>query len=237
MEKGSVPLATPRLGVLISGRGTNLQAIVEAIARREIDATVAVVISNRSDAIGLASARDAGIETMVIPHRESPSREAYDGTLVAALRVSRVDLVCLAGFMRQLGPTFCAAFPQAILNIHPSLLPAFPGVGAQLHALEHGVKTSGATVHFVTPDLDAGPIVAQVAVPVRDDDSADTLAARILVEEHRLYPQAIQRVLHGRWRIEGRRVLFEASPAPPWYSHAPCARSMTDTEVARGGVK
>jgi phosphoribosylglycinamide formyltransferase-1 len=183
--------------------------MIEAIARQELIATVALVISNRADAAGLARARDAGIETMVLPHGESSSREAYDGTLVAALRARRIDLVCLAGFMRRLGPTFCAAFPQAVLNIHPSLLPAFPGVDAQRQALEYGVKTSGATVHFVTPDLDAGPIVAQAAVPVHDEDSVDSLTARILAEEHRLYPRAIQRVLDGRWRIDGRRVIFQ----------------------------
>ena len=183
--------------------------MIEAIARQELIATVALVISNRADAAGLARARDAGIETMVLPHGESSSREAYDGTLVAALRARRIDLVCLAGFMRRLGPTFCAAFPQAVLNIHPSLLPAFPGIDAQRQALEYGVKTSGATVHFVTPDLDAGPIVAQAAVPVHDEDSVDSLTARILAEEHRLYPRAIQRVLDGRWRIDGRRVIFQ----------------------------
>jgi len=168
-----------------------------------------VVISNRVEAAGLEAAHDAGIETLVIPHGDFARREAYDHALVEALRARGVALVCLAGFMRLLGPTFCAAFPSAILNIHPSLLPAFPGVDAQAQALAHGVKLSGATVHFVTPELDAGPIVAQRAVPVLDGDTADTLAARILEVEHQIYPDAVRRVLAGGWRLNGRRVVFD----------------------------
>ena len=196
-----------RLGILISGRGSNLQAIIDAISEKRLDAEIAVVISNRADAPGLDRARRAGIEALCIDHRPYPSRSDYDKALVAELRKRDVRLVCLAGFMRLLSPTFIEAFPDAILNIHPSLLPAFPGLDAQRQAWEHGVKITGATVHFVTADLDAGPIVLQAAVPVRDDDTTETLADRILVEEHRLYPQAIQCVLDGRFRIQGRRLV------------------------------
>lgn len=203
MEKRSDPLA-----LLISGRGSNLGAVIDAIAEGRLRARIAVAISNRPEAAGLERARAAGIETRVMPHGALASREDYDRALVAELTRHRVGLVCLAGFMRRLGPAFCDAFPRAILNIHPSLLPAFPGPHAQRQALEHGVKVSGATVHFVTPELDAGPIVMQTPVPVHDDDTEDALAARILVAEHRLYPEAIQRVLDGGWRIDGRRVVF-----------------------------
>lgn len=203
VEKRPVPLA-----LLISGRGSNLGAVVDAIAEGRLRARMAIVISNRAEAAGLERARAAGIETRVMPHGDHASREAYDHALVAELTRHGVKLVCLAGFMRRLGPAFCDAFPQAILNIHPSLLPAFPGTHAPRQALDHGAKVTGATVHFVTPELDAGPIVMQAAVPVHDDDTEDTLAARILVAEHRLYPEAIQRVLDGGWRIDGRRVIF-----------------------------
>jgi phosphoribosylglycinamide formyltransferase-1 len=196
---------TRRLGVLISGRGSNLQAILAAIDRGELDATVAVVISNRADAPGLVHARAAGIVTEVLDHRQYPTRGGYDAALVERLRHHAVGLVCLAGFMRLLGPGFVQAYPHAILNVHPSLLPAFPGVDAQRQALAHGVKVAGCTVHFVTEELDAGPIVMQAAVPVRPDDTADALAARILVEEHRIYPLAIGAVLAGGWRLDGRR--------------------------------
>jgi phosphoribosylglycinamide formyltransferase-1 len=196
------------LGVLISGRGSNLQAIIDAIADRRLDATIAVVISNRADAAGLERARAAGVETLVIDHRDKaryPTREDYDRAVVAELKARGVGLVCLAGFMRLLSAEFVRAFPNAILNIHPALLPAFPGLDAQRQAWEHGVKVSGATVHLVTEDLDAGPIVLQHTVPVGDDDTAETLAARILAEEHRLYPEAIRVVLEGSWRLDGRR--------------------------------
>jgi phosphoribosylglycinamide formyltransferase-1 len=193
--------------VLISGRGSNLRAIVEATLEGRLDARVAVVVSNRADAKGLEFARAAGIETLVIPHRDFASRDEFDAALVTALRRSGVRLVCLAGFMRLLGRAFLAAFPDAVLNIHPSLLPSFPGERAVRQAIEHGVKVSGATVHFVTSDLDSGPIVAQQAVPVLDDDDEQSLAARILEVEHRLYPEAIRRVAGGGWRLAGRRVL------------------------------
>jgi phosphoribosylglycinamide formyltransferase-1 len=193
------------LGVLISGRGSNLQAIIDAIADRRLDARIGVVIANRADAAGLERARTAGIDTVVLPHKGYATREDHDAALVSALRGHGVTLVCLAGFMRLLSASFVSAFPNRILNIHPSLLPAFPGVDAQRQALEHGVQVSGATVHLVTPELDAGPIVLQATVPVRPDDSVESLSARILEQEHRIYPQAIGMVLNGGWRLEGRR--------------------------------
>ena len=191
--------------MLISGRGSNLQSIIDAIAERRLNATLAVVISNRADVPGLQRARDAGIDTRVLTARELPDRDAYDAALVALLRDTRVDLVCLAGFMRLVGAPMLAAFPDRILNIHPSLLPAFPGLDAQRQALAHGVRVSGATVHLVTSELDGGPIIVQSVVPVLADDTVDTLSARILREEHRIYPEAIQLVLDGGWSIEGRR--------------------------------
>ena len=187
-----------RLGVLISGRGSNLQAIIDAIKDGRLKATVAIVISNRADALGLDKARAAGIETLVLPQSAYSTREEYDQALVQHLQERQVDLVCLAGFMRLLGHVFIDAFPNAVLIVHPSLLPAFPGLDAQRQAWEHGVRVSGATVHLVTVDLDAGPIVEQAAVPVCADDTPETLAARILVEEHRIYPQAIARILDGK---------------------------------------
>lgn len=199
-----------RIAVLISGRGSNLQAVIDAVAQGRLDAEIAVVVSNRAGATGLDRARAAGIETVTIPHRDYPTREAFEEALVRELRARGVSLVCLAGFMRLLGPTFLDAFPNATLNIHPSLLPSFPGVDAQTQALEHGVKIAGVTVHFVTGELDGGPIVRQSAVPVQDDDTPETLAARILEEEHRIFPEAIGLVLDGGWRIEGRR--FRRSP-------------------------
>ena len=203
-----LPATAPAvLGVLISGRGSNLQAIIEAIGLGRLPARIGVVIANRAGAAGIERARAAGIETLVMSHRDYASREAYDLALVDALRKRGVQLVCLAGFMRMLGAGFCDAFPHAVLNIHPSLLPSFPGAEAPWQALTHGVKVSGATVHFVTPELDAGPILLQAAVPVRDDDTPETLAERILVEEHRLYPEAIAFVLAGGWRLDGRRVV------------------------------
>jgi phosphoribosylglycinamide formyltransferase 1 len=193
-----------RLGVLISGRGSNLQALIDAIADGRLQATIAVVISNVEGAFGLERARAAGIRTVYISHRGWPSRDDYDRALAACLAEHRVDLVCLAGFMRRIGAPLLDAFPQAILNIHPSLLPSFPGTDAQKQALEHGVKVSGVTVHFVDAELDAGPIVVQRAVPVVGGDTPETLTARILVEEHRAYPEAVQTVLEGGWRIAGR---------------------------------
>jgi phosphoribosylglycinamide formyltransferase-1 len=193
--------------VLISGRGSNLQALIDAIDERRLAARVAVVISNRADAAGLERARAAGIETLVVDHRAFTDREAFDRTLAAELGARRVSLVCLAGFMRLVGAPLLEAFPNGILNVHPSLLPAFRGVDAQRQALEYGVKVAGATVHLVTAELDGGPIVLQAAVPVRDDDTPDTLAARILIEEHRIYPEAVRIVLDGGWTVEGRRFL------------------------------
>lgn len=206
-KKGYGPFSR-RLALLISGRGSNLQSIIDAMACGELDATIAIVISSRSDAAGLMRAREAGIETMCLNPREFPDRIAYDSAIVDALKARDVSLVCLAGFMRLVGAPLLEAFPNRILNIHPSLLPAFPGVDAQKQALEHGVKVSGATVHLVTSELDNGPIIAQSAVPVLDDDTHDTLAARILIEEHKLYPEAIRFVLDGGWRVEGRRFVL-----------------------------
>jgi phosphoribosylglycinamide formyltransferase 1 len=194
-----------RLGVLVSGRGSNLQALIDAIADGRLGASIAVVISNVAGAGGLDRARHAGIETVVVDHRGWPSRDDYDRALVMELRSRDVDLVCLAGFMRKFTPAFIEAFPDAIVNIHPSLLPSFPGLHPQRQALAHGVKVSGVTVHLVTAELDAGPIIVQRAVPVLESDTEDTLAARILVEEHKAYPEAVQRVLDGRWRVDGRR--------------------------------
>jgi phosphoribosylglycinamide formyltransferase 1 len=201
----------PRLGVLISGRGSNLQSIIDAVAAGTLRAAIAIVVSNRPDAHGVTRARDAGIETAVLKPREYATRDAYDSAVAELLRSRDVDLVCLAGFMRLVGSPLLAAFPNRILNIHPSLLPAFPGLDAQRQAIEHGVRVSGATVHFVTAELDGGPIVLQTAVPVLDDDTAETLAARILVEEHKLYPEAIGIALEEGWRIEGRRFVRPAA--------------------------
>jgi len=194
-----------RLGILISGRGSNLQSIIDAVAEDRLVAVIAVVVSNEPGAAGLQRARLAGIETLVIDHRTFPSRSAYDTALVEALRGYNVGLVCLAGFMRLLGKGFVDAFSGRVLNIHPSLLPAFPGLHGQQQALEYGVRVTGATVHIVTPDLDAGPIVMQASVAIGEDDTVQSLSERILVEEHRIYPEAIARLLSGRWRIEGRR--------------------------------
>lgn len=196
-----------RIGVLISGRGSNLQAIIDSIAEGRLDATIAVVISNRGDAAGLERAQRAGIETLRIDHRSYASRAAFDRAVAGELRKRDVALVCLAGFMRLLSAEFVDAFPNRILNVHPSLLPAFPGLNGQAQAWEYGVKVSGATVHVVTAELDAGPIVRQAVVPVEPADNADTLAARILAAEHRIYPEAIGIMLDGGWRIAGRRFI------------------------------
>ncbi len=196
-----------RIGILLSGRGSNFEALAESVAAGRIPgAEIAVVISNREGAPGIDRARARGIEARVLPSK-GLQREEYDRQVVAVLREKQVDLVCLAGYMRLLSPYFIAAYPNRILNVHPSLLPAFPGLEAQRQALEYGVRLSGCTVHFVDENLDAGPIIAQAVVPVRDSDSTDTLAARILNEEHRVYSQAVRVVLEGRFRIEGRRVI------------------------------
>ncbi len=199
-----------RIGVLISGRGSNLQAIIDAVASGRLDAELAVVISNKPDAPGLERAARAGVETLVMRHTDYPSREAFDLAMVSELRRRSVGLVCLAGFMRLLSAAFVEAFPNRVLNIHPSLLPAFPGLDAQRQAWVHGVAVSGATVHIVTPELDDGPIVRQATVPVEPGDTPETLAARILIEEHRIYPEAIAAVLAEGWRIDGRRFIAPA---------------------------
>ncbi len=194
------------LGILLSGRGSNFEAIADSIDSGRIrDAKIAVVISNRPDAHGLETARTRGLEAVCLPSKGVP-RDEHDRRLIEELRRRDVDLICLAGYMRLLSPLFVAAFPGKVLNIHPSLLPAFPGLDAQEQALSHGVKITGCTVHFVNEDLDAGPIVLQAAVPVLDHDTAETLSARILTEEHRIYSQAISIVLGGQYRIEGRRL-------------------------------
>ena len=193
------------LGVLISGRGSNLQAIIDAIVEGRLAARIAIVISNRAGAAGLERAARAGIETLVLSHKGYADRADYDRVLAGELKSRGVELVCLAGFMRLLGPAFIDEFPNAVLNIHPSLLPAFPGLDAQRQAFEHGVKVAGATVHLVTAELDAGPIVAQEAVPVLEEDTVESLTARILALEHRLYPSAIDHVCRGDWMVTGRR--------------------------------
>lgn len=203
-----------RLGVLLSGRGSNFEALADSVATGRIPgAEIAIVISNREGAPGIEKARERGLDARVIPSK-GLEREAYDKLVVAALREKNVDLVCLAGYMRLLSAHFVAAFPNRILNIHPSLLPAFPGLESQRQALEHGTKFSGCTVHFVDENLDAGPIVLQACVAIEDNDTPETLAERILREEHRIYTEAVRIVLEGRYRIEGRRVLMGAVKGP-----------------------
>ena len=197
-----------RLGILLSGRGSNFQAIADAIDAGQLDAEIAVVISNRQDAPGIETARHRGFDAVTLPSKNL-DREIYDRQVVAKLREKGVELVILAGYMRILSGFILQAFPLRILNIHPSLLPAFPGLDAQHQAIQHGVKFSGCTVHFVDEGLDSGPIIQQATVPVLDGDTAETLAARILVEEHRIYSTAIALVLSGKYRIEGRRVIAE----------------------------
>lgn len=201
----------PVLGVLVSGRGSNLQAIIDAVADGRLAARIGVVISNRPAVFALERADRAGIPTAVIEHRGWPSRAEFEQALLARLAEAGVSVICLAGFMRILSPAFLAGAPGPVLNVHPSLLPAFPGVDAQRQAWEHGVRVAGATVHLVTPELDAGPIVVQATVPVVADDTPDSLAARILVEEHRIYPEAIAAVARPGWRVEGRRFIPASS--------------------------
>jgi phosphoribosylglycinamide formyltransferase 1 len=195
-----------KLGILLSGRGSNFEAIARNVQAGKIPAEIAVVISNKEDAVGLARARAMGLAARLIPSK-GKEREAFDREVVAVLREFQVDLVCLAGFMRLLSPYFVSEFPYRILNIHPALLPSFPGEDAQRQALEHGVKFTGCTVHVVNEGMDTGPIVAQAVVPVLDDDTEASLAARILAEEHRIYSEAICLLLEGKVRFEGRRVL------------------------------
>ncbi len=197
-----------RIAVLLSGRGSNFEALADSVAAGRIPNTeIALVVSNREGAQGIDKARARRIETCVIPSK-GLEREAYDKLVVAALKEKKVDLVCLAGYMRLLSAYFVAAFPGSIVNIHPSLLPAFPGLESQRQALEHGAKFSGCTVHFVDENLDAGPIILQAVVPIRDDDTESSLSERVLREEHRIYSEAVRIVLEGRYRIEGRRVLM-----------------------------
>ena len=198
-----------RLAILLSGRGSNFAAIQEAIANRKLDAQIVCVISNRPDAAGLAHARELRLSAHVIDHRQYPTREGHEEDVLRVLAEAEPDFICLAGYMRRLSPAFVAAYPHRILNIHPSLLPAFPGVDAQAQALAYGVKVSGCTVHFVDENLDAGPIIVQRAVEVRNDDSAETLSARILEQEHIAYVEALAKLQTRKWRIEGRRVIFE----------------------------
>ena len=198
---------TKRIGVLLSGRGSNFEALADSISAGRIpNAEIAIVVSNREGAPGIDRAHARGLATRVIPSK-GLEREPYDRQVVAALHEANVDLVCLAGYMRLLSPHFVAAFPQRILNIHPSLLPSFPGLESQKQALEYGVKFAGCTVHFVDENLDAGPIVLQAVVRVEDDDTEDTLSARILKEEHRIYSEAVRIVLEGKFKLEGRRVI------------------------------
>ncbi|HVB07538.1 MAG TPA: phosphoribosylglycinamide formyltransferase [Candidatus Acidoferrales bacterium] len=197
-----------RIGVLLSGRGSNFEALADSVSAGRIpNAEIAIVISHREGAPGVERARARGIDARVIPSK-GLEREAYDRQVVAALQEKKVDLVCLAGYMRLLSPYFVQAFRGRILNIHPSLLPAFPGLESQRQALEHGAKFAGCTVHFVDENLDAGPIILQSAVPIRDDDTVDSLSARILAEEHRTYSEAVRIVLAGSYRIDGRRVII-----------------------------
>jgi len=198
-----------RLAVLISGRGSNLQAILDAIARGHLDARVTVVISNRAGVHGLVRAREAGIDAVHLAPTDYADRDLYERAIVEEFRRRDVGLVCLAGYMRLVGPVLLEAYPDRIVNIHPSLLPSFPGLHAQRQALEHGVRVSGATVHLVDGALDAGPIVVQAAVPVLDSDTVDTLSERILIEEHRIYPEALRVLLDGRWHVTGRRVITQ----------------------------
>jgi phosphoribosylglycinamide formyltransferase-1 len=206
-ENPSRPRSPRRIAVLISGRGSNLQSIIDAVAARRLDATIAVVISNRRQAVGLQRAREAGLEAMCLGPHDYADRDAHDRAILDVLRDRRVDLICLAGYMRLIGASLIEAFPSRILNVHPSLLPAFPGLDAQRQALDHGVRVAGATVHIVTSEPDAGPIILQASVPVLDDDTVESLSARILVEEHRIYPEAIRIVLKGGWSLAGRRFI------------------------------
>ena len=197
-----------RVAILLSGRGSNFVALHGAMERGEIPAEVALVVSNVAEAAGLEKARSLRLPTVCFPHRLEPTRETHEAKILAALEHAEVEWICLAGYMRMLSRSFVERYPHRILNIHPSLLPAFPGLGAQEQAVEWGVKVSGCTVHFVDDELDHGPIVLQRMVPVHDDDNPISLSARILAEEHKIYPEALRRLLEERWRVRGRRVAF-----------------------------
>ena len=210
---------TKRIGVLLSGRGSNFEALADSVAAGRIpNAEISVVVSNREGAPGIDKARQRRIPARVIPSK-GLEREAYDRQVVAVLQEHKVDLVCLAGYMRLLSPFFVASYPQRILNIHPSLLPSFPGLESQRQALEYGAKFSGCTVHFVDENLDAGPILLQAAVAVRDDDNEATLSARILAEEHRIYTEAVRIVLEGKYKIVGRRVILTGAALSEGAAH------------------
>lgn len=197
-----------RVAVLISGRGSNLQALIDAARAADYPAEIALVVSNKENAAGLCVARNAGIATRVIPHQDYDSREAFDRAIDAALREAKIALVAEAGFMRIHSEWFAKTWEGRLLNIHPSLLPLFPGIRVHQQALDAGAKESGCTVHFVVPELDSGPTIAQAAVPVLPGDTAETLAARILVEEHRIYPEAVKLVAQGKVKLEGGRAVF-----------------------------
>ncbi len=209
----------PTIAVLISGSGSNLQAIIDASERGEIPCRVGLVISNKADAYGLVRAQKHGITTKVLDHKAFATREEFDANLVEIIRGSGAELVCLAGFMRVLTPVFVHAFPNRILNIHPALLPSFPGTHGPRQALSYGVRFSGCTVHFLDEGVDTGPIIVQAVVPVYDDDTEDTLAARILVQEHRIYPMAIRLFFSGKLAIDGRRVKVPGEPRIPEFFH------------------
>lgn len=200
------PSSKGRIAVLISGRGSNLKSLMDACSRNEIRAGIAFVLSNKKDAAGLAVAAAAGIETAVLLHREYASRDEYDLRIVEMLREREIDLVCLAGFMRLISPVFVRAFPNKIMNIHPALLPAFPGLHAQKQAVEYGVKVTGCTVHFVDEGLDSGPIILQRTLEVLPDDTEETLSARLLPLEHRTYTEAVRLFFEERLQVEGRKV-------------------------------
>jgi len=197
-----------RVMVMLSGRGSNFMAIHDAILDKRIDAEIALVVSNKAEAPGLAAARDRGLATMALSAKEIPDRSAYDRKIIAEAESRGIDLICLAGYMRVLTPEFCLAYQNRALNIHPALLPSFPGLHVQQKAIDWGVRYSGCTVHFVAADVDMGPIVLQAVVPVLQDDSEDSLAARILVEEHRIYPEAVRLFFEGRLEVRGRRVFI-----------------------------
>lgn len=207
------PAEPARLGVLLSGRGSNFLALHQAIERGQLPARIALVLSNLPDAVGLSRARELGLPVCAVPHRDEPSRGAHEEKVLAALRDASVDWICLAGYMRLLSADFVARYPRRIVNIHPSLLPAFPGLDAQRQAWEHGVKVAGCTVHLVDEGLDSGPIVVQRSVPVEDGDTPATLSARILEQEHVAYPEALRRLLTEPWRLVGRRLVFGAEAA------------------------
>ncbi len=209
----------PTIAVLISGSGSNLQAIIDTSEKGEIPCTVGIVISNKADAYGLVRAKKHGIPTEVVDHRSFPGREEFDAKLVEILRGCGAELVCLAGFMRVLTPVFVRAFPNRILNIHPALLPSFPGTHGPRQALSYGVRFSGCTVHFLDEGVDTGPVIVQAVVPVYDDDTEETLAARILVQEHRIYPMAIRLFFAGKLHLEGRRVKVIGEPKIPEFFH------------------